>query len=269
VRKRTLSFLGIFCLLAAATAFGQEAPAASASEMSCSGFISGTPVSKDIYLFNGADDDQLNYVRAWRQGEHVFLRSRSGASIPVGSEYSLVRSSKELMQVNWYEGQAASVRSLGKPYANTGRVKVIRTTPEGAIAEVTMACGMVMRGDLAIPVVDRPSPPHAPSQLDRYAPASGKILGAITTGVDNAAYFGPGSRAFINLGSSDGVAAGQKFRVFHILREEPAGLFYLPEPGPRQTIGELVVLSVEEKSSLVMILQSTREIKLGDGIEQE
>jgi hypothetical protein len=245
-------------------------PAASVSDMNCSGFISGQAVSNDIYLFNGADDDQLSYVRAWIRGEHVFLRSRSGASIAVGTEYSLVRSASELMRVRWYDGQGASIRSLGKPYESVGRVKVVRVTPDGAIAEVTAACGLVMRGDLAIPAVNRPVPAFDPkAQFDRYSPSSGKLLGAITAGVDNASYFGGGAKAFINLGTSDGVTPGQKFRIFHILNDEPAGAMTLPPTGPRQTIGELIVLFSEEKSSLVMVTKSIREIKLGDGIEQE
>lgn len=244
-------------------------PAASATDMNCSGFISGQPVSKDLYLFDGADNDNLGYTRAWMTGEHVFIRSRTGASIAVGTEYTMVRSASELMRVRWYDGQGASIRSLGKPYETIGRVKVIRTTPEGAIAEVASACRNLTRGDIAIAVVNRPIPQYTPSALDRYAPSNGKLLGAITAGVDNASFFGGGKLAYINLGTSDGVAPGQKFRVFHILRDEPGGVWTLPPDGPRQTIGELIVLSTEEKSSLVMVTQSIREIKLGDGIEQE
>jgi hypothetical protein len=243
-------------------------PAASATDINCSGFISGQAVSKDIYLFDGADNDNLGYTRAWMTGEHVFLRSRTG-DIAMGTEYTMVRSASELMRVRWYDGQGASIRSLGKPYETIGRVKVIRTVPEGAIAEVTMACRNLTRDDIAIPVVNRPIPQYTPSALDRYAPANGKLLGAITAGVDNASFFGGGKLAYINLGTSDGVSAGQKFRVFHILRDEPGGVWTLPLDGPRQTIGELIVLSPEEKSSVVMITTSIREIKLGDGIEQE
>jgi len=276
VRTRILILLGAICLLGAVSALGQEGPpaaaaypAASATDMNCSGFISGQPVSNDIYLFDGADNDNLGYARAWLTGEHVFLRSRGGASIAVGTEYRLVRSAKDLLHVSWYDGQGASIRSLGSPYQTMGRVKVVRTTPEGAIAEVTTACRLITRGDIAIPVVNRPIPQNTPSVLDRYAPSNGKIQGAITVGVDNASFFGGGKLAYINLGTSDGVAAGQKFRVFHILRDEPAGVWTLPANGPRQTVGELIVLSTEEKSSLAMVTQSTREIRLGDGIEQE
>ena len=277
MRSKILSLLGVFCLLGVVSAFGQEAqpemaasfPAASTSEMNCSGFISAQPVSKDIYLFDGADNDSLNYVRAWWPGEHVFLGSRSGANIAVGTEYTLVRSAKELMRTKWYDGQGASIRSLGTPYESVGRAKVVRVTPDGAIAEVTSACSAIMAGDIALVAVNRPIPNFTAAGFDRYTPASGKLLGAITAGVDNASFFGAGKMAYINLGTSDGVAPGQKFRIFHILREEPAGAWMLPPDGPRQTTGKLIVLSTEEKSSLVMVTEALREIRLGDGIEQE
>ncbi len=276
MRSRIFNLLGVICLLSVPAAFGQDAasdmpagyPAASWTEMNCSGFISAQAVSKDLYLFGGADNDTENPVRAWWTGEHVFLRSRTGGGIAVGNEFSLVRSASELMRVRWYEGQGASVRSLGKPYENVGRVKVVRVTPEGAIAEVTSACTVVMRGDLAIPVVNRPVPSFTPTTgSDRYPPYNGKILGAITAGVDNSSFFGNSSRAYINLGTSDGIAPGARFRIFHIFREERGGTLMAPIESPRQTTGELVVLHCEENSSVAIVVRAIREIKLGDGIE--
>ena len=65
------------------------------------------------------------------------------------------------------------------------------------------------------------------------------------------------------------MAAGQKFRVFHIMREVMGGGLTVPPEGPRENIGELVILSTEDRASVGMVVQSTREITLGDGVEQE
>jgi len=278
VRTKILSSGGVFFLLALASAFAQQAetapaaafPAASPSEMDCAGFISAQPVSTDLYVFEGADNDFHNPGHAWSAGEFVFLRSRSGEGFAVGNEFSLVRSAKELMRVRWYDGQGASIRSLGKPYEDVGKVKVVQVTPFGAVAEVTFACGPVMVGDLALPYRARPIPTYTPTaQLDRFAPPNGKMVGAITAGVNNAAYFGEGMMAFINLGTSDGAAPGQKYRIFHIIREITGGGFTVPPEPPREIIGELVILSCQELSSLAMVVKSTRQIALGDGIELE
>jgi hypothetical protein len=267
----------VFFLLTVSSVLGQDAapagglPAASQSEVDCSGFISGQALSKDLYVFEGTDNDFHSPGRAWSVGDFVFLRSRSGSGgYAVGNELTLVRSAKELMRVRWYEGQGGSIRSLGRPYEDVGRAKVTNVTPFGAIAQVTFACGPVMAGDLAIPFRARPVPTYSPTEpFDRFAPPNNKLLGAITAGVNNAAFFGVGSMAYINLGSSDGVAPGQKFRTFHIIRETSGGGFTVPPEPPREITGELVVLTTEEKSSVAMVIRSTREIALGDGIEQE
>jgi hypothetical protein len=264
----------VFFLLTLTSAFAQQtepaAAAAGRSEMDCSGFITMTPIAKDLYVFEGVDNDFHNSLHAWATGDYVFLRSRSGAVFAVGSEYSLVRSAKELMRVRWYEGQGASLRSLGKAYQDVARVKVARVTPYGAIAEVTFACAPVMGGDLAIPFRARAIPAYTPTvPFDRFAPPNNKLLGAITAGANNAAYLGVGSMAYINLGTSDGAAPGQKYRIFHIMREMSGGEWTFPPEPPREIIGELVILSTEENSSVAMVVKSSREIALGDGIELE
>jgi len=97
VRPRTLSLVGSLFFLAVATAFGQQAepmPAASmsvatASEMSCSGFISGAPLSKDLYVFEGADNDLHTEYHYWVKGDYVYLRSRTGATPAAGMSFRL------------------------------------------------------------------------------------------------------------------------------------------------------------------------------------
>ena len=276
--RKHISLAGVFILLAVARGLAQEAatepaaaiPAATETEMNCSGFISGTQLSNDRYIFDGADNYLRASLRQFQQGDFVYLRSRTGANSAVGTEFSIVRSAKELMRIKWYDGQGSSVRSLGFFYEDVGRIKIARVTPHGAIAEVTFACGPVRPGDIAVPYQPRPIPQYTPSgNPDQFSLPNGKLAGTITAGVDNTAYFGAGSRAFINLGQSDGVSPGQRFRIFHIIREgASAGFKTLPEP-PREIIGELVVLATQEKSSVVMVVNSSREISLGDGIELE
>lgn len=278
MRSRIWSLVGVFFLLSLVSAFAQQTetappatfPAATHSEMNCSGFVTPTPVSKDLYVFDGADNDFHGKFRQWRPGEHVFVRSRGGSSFAVGNEYALVRPAKELMRVRWYDGQGGSLRSLGKPYEDVGRIKVVQVTEHGAIAEVTFACGPVMTGDRAITRAARMSPSYTPSaSFERFAPPNNKQAGAITAGVGNAAYFGVGSMAYINLGTGDGAAPGQKYRVVHVIRERMGSAWTVgPEP-PREITGELVTLHCEEKSCVAMVVTSTREIALRDGIELE
>lgn len=276
--RKHISLAGVFILLAVTMGLAQEAttepaaaiPAATETEMNCSGFISGTQLSNDRFIFDGADNDFRASLRLFQVRDFVYMRSRTAVDFAVGTEFSLVRSAKELMRIKWYEGQGSSVRSLGWAYEDVGRVKIVSVTPHGAIAQVTFACTAVRTGDIAVPYQPRTIPQYTPSgKPDQFSFPNGKLAGTLTAGVDNTAYFGEGSRAYINLGQSDGVSPGQRFRIFHIIRESAsAGFRTMPET-PRETTGELVVLSTQEKSSVVMVVNSSREIALGDGIELE
>ena len=278
MRPRTLSLVGSLFFLAVTTSFGQQAeptPAASVSvatmsEMSCSGLISGAPLSKDLYVFAGADNDFHSEYHYWVKGDYVYLHSRTGATPAAGNEFSIVRPAKELMRIRWYDGQGSSLASLGTGYEDVARVKVTTVTPHGAVAEVTFACMPIATGDLAVARPVRTGPQYTPSgRLDRFGPPNGKLLGAVTATTDNKVYVGNQGLVYINLGQSDGVAAGQKFRVFHIARETMYTGLTAPPESPRENIGEIVILSTEDRASVGMVVQCTREITLGDGVEQQ
>ena len=223
-----------------------------------------------VYVFEVSDNDTRDVLHQFATGDYVYIRSRSGAAISAGSEFSIVRPAKELMRVQWYYGQGGSLRSLGSMYEDYGRARVIAVTPHGAVAELTFTCGPVRPYDLAIPYQARTIPEYTLSApLDRFALPNNKRVGAITAGAGNAAYLGVGSMAYVNLGQAEGVSPGQRYRIFHIFRGiSTVGYGSLPEP-PRETIGEMVILSVQEKASVGMIVQSVREVSLGDGIELE
>jgi len=275
VYRKLIVLAGVFLLLAVTRGLAQEPaaeaaalPAATQTEMDCSGFIAGTPVPADRYVLDGVDNDFHTPVRQFAPGDFVYLRSRSGVGFTVGNEFSVVRPATELMRVKWYEGQGGSVRSLGSAYEDVGRVKVITMTPQGAIAEVTFACGPMYPDDIVVPHQARVIPQYIPAaQLDRFALPNGKLVGAITAAEDNTALLAAGKLGFVNLGREDGVSPGQRFLIFRIFREEPSGSLRAFPDTPRETLGELVILSTQERSSVAMVVSSTREIALGDGIE--
>lgn len=275
--RKLIVLAGAFLLFAVTRGLAQEPaaeataiPAATQSEMDCSGFIAGTPVSTDLYVLDGADNDSHVDVHQFATDDFVYLRSRSGGSFAVGNEFSVVRPAKELMRIKWYEGQGGSVRSLGSAYEDLGKVKVIRVTPHGAVAEVTFACGPISPDDIVLPYQARVIPQYTPAaQFDRFALPNGKLAGAITAAANNAGALGGGRIAYINLGREDGVSPGQRFRIFRIFREQTGGGFWAFPETPRETLGELVILSTQDRSSVAIVVSSTREIALGDGVELE
>jgi hypothetical protein len=278
VSRKNLSVLGVFLLVVAAAALAQEAstpqapavPAATRADIDCSGFIAASKLPADVYVLDGADDVFRQPLKQFSTGDMVYLRYGGGTKVAEGTEFALVRSGGQIFETAfWYGGQGGSLRSLGKPYVDVGRVKVTRVTSAGAVAQVTFACGPVHPGDLALPFKPRPIPEYTPTKdFDRFALPNGKKLGAITAAQDNVGMLGTGSIAYVNLGETDGVRPGQKFRIFTMMRDRIEGLHAVPAM-PRESVGELVILSTQQKSAVGLVVKCLREIFLGDGIELE
>jgi len=261
-------------------------PAATRSQIDCAGFIGAGSLAADHYVFDGADNDLRLAFHEFLPGGYVFLKRRGKEAGQVGTEYRLVRPANESVlhdlfsgdiesirtfsHPSWYPGQAGSIRSLGKAYDDVGIVKVTALTPKGAVAQVTFACQPVEERDLAIPFQAREIPAYNPNAaLDSFAQPSGKLMGAITAASSNAGVVGQDSTVYINLGESDGVHAGQHFRIFNIDWDVDEGWWRAAPDTPAETLGELLILSTQEKSSVGLVVSSVREIFLGDGVVLE
>jgi hypothetical protein len=292
--RRVLTLLaGVFFLAAVmpgwaqnqAEASGEAIPAAHHSEMECSGFISSSPVPDDLYVDGGADNDNLDTYHAFGTGNYVFLHIHRGTGPVVGQEYRLVRPvsdsfGKALTRsgmgdmptygyTDWYPMQNWDIHKLGQPYADTGRVKVVKLTEEGVIAQVEFACVPVNIGDLAIPYEVRPIPTFTETaNPDRFALSNGKKIGSILAVKDNFESAGLGGIVYLDLGQSENVQPGEKFRVVHVLRLPSQGLL-VPPTLPDETVGEVVVLWTEDKTSVGIVVRALRDIDAGDAVQME
>jgi hypothetical protein len=258
-----------------AVALGQQTPpaspipAATPSQADCTGFITATNVPKDIIVLDGADNDLASAIRQFTPSESIYLYSRSKSSFAIGEQFSLVRPAKELFRTTRYSGEHWSIRGLGKPYEDVGRVQVTHVTPEGAVAEVSFACGPIYPGDIAVPYQLRTIPDYVPAKLDRFPLPNDKIHGTIVAARNNFAALTIGDIVYLDVGEKQAARVGQLYRVYHYLPcPKPWELIVYP-PEPRETIGEVVVLSTQEKSSVAIIVNSTRDINLGYGVELE
>ncbi len=289
-------FLMLWGLGAAALVFGQTGsspghpmPAATFSQFECSGFISAQPLASTLRVYNGADDGLYEILHVFNPGDYVYLRSSGGARMVVGQSYSLVRPENGFgLDPVWFPGmleneilppasryalQRRNIKSLGRPYENTGIVRVVKLTPQGAIAKVVFSCNGVNAQDIAVPYVAQPVPEYVPAtHLSRFSLPDGKLQGVIVGASSAAALLAQGDMAFLNVGVNHDVRPGQRFRIFAVFRYNlPEDLAGSKQRGrtPRETVGELIILHVEEKSSVGIIVTSLREIDIGDGVELE
>jgi hypothetical protein len=257
-------------------------PAATESDIECAGFITANSVPTDVYVFDGADNDYRSPFRQFVQGEYVYLRGAKKGGGGVGSQYRIVRPSTGSLlggggqlpmfgRATWYPGQDWAISALGQAYEDVGRVKVTAVTPHGAVAQVTFSCGPIVPYDIAVPFKAREIPTYDPTvAIERFAVvAKSKKTGAITAARGNDGVLGNGGIAYISRGEKDGVQAGERYRIFHRDREVMRGGWRLSETPPAETVGEMVILFTQERSSVGIVVRCFRDITLGDGVSLE
>jgi hypothetical protein len=273
--KGILSLAAAWLIFPLASALGQTTPPASAipaatlSQADCTGYIAASKVPASIVVSDGADNDLESSIRQFALGESLYLYGRGNPRFSVGEQFSLIRPGKELFRTTRYSGEQWTLRRLGQPYEDAGRVQVTRVTPEGAVAEVSFACGPIYPGDIAVPYQPRPIPQYVPAKLDRFASPSGKIQGAIAAAHNNFASLANGDIVYLNFGEKNGARVGQLYRVYFSVPRPGRWTVFNSHPIPRETVAELVVLSTQEKSAVAIIVNSTRDINVGYGVELE
>jgi hypothetical protein len=264
-------------------------PAATFSQFECSGFISANGVPDLVQVYNGADNDLNEPSHEFSTGEYVYLHRTDRRPFAVGQSYSLVRPENGFyLQPVWLSGmlenqvlpptsqyplQRRSIKSLGRPYDRAGIVEVTKVTSEGAIAKVVFTCNGIDVGDVGVPYVAPTIPEYTHSlHLSRFAVPNGKLGGLIVAGAQGVSYLGAGSIGFLDIGKEQGVEAGQRFRIYAIFRHNLPDDLQGIKPGertPREIVGEFIVLHVEEKAATGIVVNSVREVEVGDGVELE
>src|SRR5262249_45123023 len=116
-----------------------------------------------------------------------------------------------------FKGQAHMLKGLGQPYVDEGVVKVVDTRQKMAVAQVEYACDGILPGDILVAYAERPAINfHPPVRFDRFAPAGAKTSGRIVLARDFDGLVATGGKVFLNVGSNQGVKAGDYFRAVRL-----------------------------------------------------
>ena len=193
------------------------------------------------------------------QTDIVYLSAGRDMAIEPGAEYIVVRSWGRL------ELSVAERREGGPIYLQRlGRVRVLASHATTATAEIINACGAIKTGDYLVPYREMPVPmvEHIPLQ-ELSTPFPGRLNGEVIVAADPAATVaGSGDVVGIDLGSRAGLTAGDRV------------LFWRPPEGaatggrvPRRVVAQGVVLVTNAGGSMVKILESRSEVRVGDGAE--
>jgi hypothetical protein len=268
-----------------------------------------TPTQADIYCAGFISKDRVpdaNYVNGGLQtptstkfeiGEVIYL---AGSGYQAGQLYSVVRELRDVNEYEIYSGMRKMLGTIGHPYGEIGRVRVLDTRNHTAIAQVEFSCDPINPGDVVMPFVQKEAVTfHVPSHFDRFAPANGKLTGRVVLGKDFDTVIGTGMKLYLNVGANQGVKVGDYFRVvrsYTAALHDPVeslsfktgmsedtqmhsptfeGNYFTKGKGqnihvadlPRRAIGEVVIVGTTPSSASGMVVFSLEDVYAGDTVE--
>jgi hypothetical protein len=178
----------------------------------CSGFITDDRVPWDVRLISG--EDSANKI-VFTSGDYVYINRGAAQGVRVGDRFSIVRPDKDPDEVPWFKWQLKLLKAMGTQYVDAGQVQITTVHPNVSIGLVKFSCDYLQRGDIALPMTERPTPPFKPAEkFDKFAPVSGKSVGMLVAGREFTEAFGKNSTVYVNLGTNQGVKLGDYLRIF-------------------------------------------------------
>ncbi len=236
----------------------------------CSGYI-GDPDEAFSFTVTGSEYEVLgptvkisergNLTAAWGAvdaikvgldtGDIVYVDGGRSAGLAPGDTFTAIIPGATIRHPH-------SDRVVGTMYQYAGRLRILSTQEDTAIAEVSSSCTSFPIGTVLKPFVEEPIPSERKTPLrpvnypeSSDAVASAPVVlyakdGIVTAGLDHV--------VFIELGESDDVIPGDQFTVY---RENRNG-------NPPVVLGELAVMSVHSNSSVAKITESRYPIYAGD-----
>jgi len=253
--------------------------------MYCSGVNTDQAVPNDSYVISG---ENSRYRSTFTTSDLIYVNRGAENGVKVGDQFEVIRAVRDDMRATtWFKYQAMLTKAMGTRYADIGRLRVVHVDAKTSTAEMNLACGLVQRGDIIRPFVERPAPQFHPAKLDPFAPPSGKKTAMVVDGKDFAVLAGLGKIIYVNLGSGQGVKVGDYFRVFRYQGTHIEANYQIQEMAykgygygstpvayqwnnlPRQILGEGIVLRTGPNSSTVLLTDVRFEIFAGDYVEIE
>jgi hypothetical protein len=251
----------------------------------CSGFVTDERIPSEVHIMSGQESGSKI---VFSSNDYVYINRGSAQGVRVGDRYSVVRPDKDPNEVHWFKWQEKLLKAMGTQYVDAGQVQVTTVEPNSSIAIVKFSCDYLQRGDIALPMTERPSPPYKPAEkFNDFAPVSGKSVGMVVSGREFTQTYGKNSTVYVNLGASQGVRVGDYLRVFRY--EGSAAEFSENFPDyqytmygfgstpvkykwndiPRNVIGEGIVMNVTRNACAVFITYSKLTLYAGDYVEIE
>ncbi len=264
------------------------------ADLYCAGFISPQLQPNANFVAGGL---QTPNTTKFVNGDLIYL---AGSGYQAGAQFSILRELRNPQKYELFRGQDRVLKDLGHPYAELARVRIVDTRHRMAIAQVEFSCDPIVPGDVAVAYTEKaPISFHLPERFDRFAPPNGKATGRIVMAKDFDSVLGTGMKVYLNLGTNQGVKAGDYLRAVRAyesdLKDEADSLSFKAstaedtqknpsavEPNfltrtsgpaihvadlPRRAVGEIVILSTTASTATGMIVFAQEDVHVGDAVE--
>jgi hypothetical protein len=242
-------FLGTCaCVLATALpAFAQRGPAAVPTGLSadvislaCAPAVAYEVPTVSLHI-SGGQESVPRQIHA--PGDLVTISAGTRDGITVGQEFYTRRVLKS--------GENRVSPTTPGTIRTTGWIRVWAVDEDMSLATITHACDTVDLGDYLEPFV----PPTVPAPSQQTGAPERNNYALVLSGQDRRTQFGRGDYLLINRGSSQGVAPGARFVVYHDKKVPGNFLFQ---------IAEAVAVDVKPDTSTLHILSAIDAIAAGD-----
>jgi outer membrane protein OmpA-like peptidoglycan-associated protein len=295
--------LVVLCVVMVAISAMAQTPASPSGQFT-SNRITVTPRPNDFdvycsgFITNAAIGHSNEVLAGWQGPDAVRFADRdyiylSGSGLEEGKEYAIVREVRDPNHYEAFPGQYKAIKTLGSPYADIGRVKVLSHRDKVTVAQVTMSCEPIAPGDVAVAFVERPRPVYRPTYpFDRFAPPTGKQTGRVVLTRDFDTMFGTTRKVYLDIGADKGVQVGDYYRVVRSGKEiadtpiesvsadatmaedtQAHPMRYNPKAQlrdlPRKNLGDMMILNVYPKSAVAIVTFAYEDMHVGDHVEQE
>lgn len=179
---------------------------------------------------------------------------RDPGDLRVGNVYAIVRPNGKIMDA---EGD----RVLGHKYLLVGSLKLTELSDKYLqTAEIKQAWYEIERGDLLIPYEEQ-------LKQVQIIKSQQNLVGEIVDTVEPRSNLGEFHYVYVNRGAADNVRVGNRFYVFQ-RREGLQPVNTQPSQDiPWSRVGQVLLIDVRENYSTGIVIDSTREIFVGDRLE--
>jgi hypothetical protein len=240
-------------------------PVASESDLYCSSYISEPVAPEGLHVAQRYEEAKT----LLSDFDVVYLSEGRDQGIEAGTQYLVFRPGDEVKH-------PVSGEVLGQAIQQVGRLNVMVAHARSATAQLTKGCTEILVGDRLVPFEEVPVPLTIYPGWERWdVDLSDAEKGFVVFAAQDKP-LGQGDLVDLDLGFAQGVEPGDYLTVYVDFTDEreffsTKTFIDAPEPledsrFPPKVLGQVVVIRSMENTSTARIIQSAREIDIGDRV---